>query len=326
MGRCSQGFGVCCLFEYDCDSTTTENGTYFISPGTLSSSNAQCKMMIKKLDDDICQVRIDFEDLTLMEPDGTGSCDDEYVQVEPGTLKVPKLCGNLDGQHVIFSLSAGVPATLSVVLDADTVKTNTLKWRMKVTQFSCDSPTRAPYGCLQYYTGVSGSVSSFNYKNVPNERDDDFPKHISNLNYKICLRQELGYCSVEWSTDDRLKRGLFSLSGDGSGLLNTPVAVADVVIGADHPTTACQKDYVMIPLGGEEVSGDANLKRDRYCGQALGYCDVASTTGCMTKALGAVSTLVLPFTLGVVTDNDESTGVPDTANKGFILNYKQKPC
>ena len=39
---------------------------------------------------------------------------------------------------------------------------------MQVTQIpcGCSGISGAPDGCLQYYTGISGSVKSFNYDNV----------------------------------------------------------------------------------------------------------------------------------------------------------------
>ena len=47
------GFGVCCSFVNECDTTTSQNGTYFISPDSLPSV---CSLMITPLNDNICQV------------------------------------------------------------------------------------------------------------------------------------------------------------------------------------------------------------------------------------------------------------------------------
>ena len=43
---------------------------------------------------------------------------------------------------------------------------------------------------------------------------------------------------------------------------------------------------------------------------------------CNTRELGAVSSAVIPFTLGVVTDSEE----PEDGNRGFRLFFKQQPC
>ena len=52
-GSCAGGFGVCCTFSNDCNTETSQNGTYFSNPITLSSV---CSLMIKPMDDTICQV------------------------------------------------------------------------------------------------------------------------------------------------------------------------------------------------------------------------------------------------------------------------------
>ena len=92
----------------------------------------------------------------------------------------------------------------------------------------------------------------------------------------------------------------------------------------------CREDFVMIPGGwGGTDPNNAQYTRDRYCGQALGYC---SNLDCNTRNVGTVRSYQTPFTLGVVTDNDENqsptstqTGA-DTKNRGFRLFYRQNPC
>ena len=79
-GGCAQGFGVCCSFTETCDSTTSQNGTYFVSP-TTGSLPAVCSLLIAPVNDNICQVRVNFETLTLKNPDNNGDCKTEYVQV-----------------------------------------------------------------------------------------------------------------------------------------------------------------------------------------------------------------------------------------------------
>ena len=37
------------------------------------------------------------------------------------------------------------------------------KWDIKVSQHECGSESGGPPGCLQYYTGTSGKIASFNY-------------------------------------------------------------------------------------------------------------------------------------------------------------------
>lgn len=255
-----------------------------------------------------------------MDPDEDGKCKSEYVQLTGGVTgtSIPTLCGTLEGQHVIYTPITNFPARLSVVLDTNTVTSSSTSWRMKVLQYSCDSPVLAPDGCLQYFTGISGNVSSFNFKTEDNANTATYPNHIADLNYNICLRRESGYCAVEWSTGSPYnQKGLFSISGDEASLAN-PIPDGSLAENGDGD---CQTDYVMIPQGGDAANPEFPT-RDRFCGLGLGLC---SDTNCNpgSNNLGAVYTTVLPFTLGVVTDSDE-TG--DVSNRGFMLQYKQQPC
>ena len=82
------------------------------------------------------QVRIEFETMTLTDPDEKGSCKTEYVQVGVSFVdyclhlwwllqvtggvtgtSVPTLCGSLAGQHLIYTPITNFPARLSVVTD-----------------------------------------------------------------------------------------------------------------------------------------------------------------------------------------------------------------
>ena len=50
----------------------------------------------------------------------------------------------------------------------------------------------APGGCLQYFIGVSGQVSSFNY-------NDAGGLMLSNTDYTICIRTERNFCGVQYT-------------------------------------------------------------------------------------------------------------------------------
>jgi hypothetical protein len=52
----------------------------------------------------------------------------------------------------------------------------------------CNSVTRAPTGCLQYFQGISGRVESFNFQGGT---------HLSNMDYSSCVRQEDGMRFIE---------------------------------------------------------------------------------------------------------------------------------
>ena len=48
---------------------------------------------------------------------------------------------------------------------------------------------RASSDCYQWFTGISGDVKSLNFAGVP----------PADTVYSICVRQEIGYCGIEWS-------------------------------------------------------------------------------------------------------------------------------
>ena len=47
-------------------------------------------------------------------------------------------------------------------------------------------------GCLQYWTGVSGQLSSFNYNNAAGLM-------LSNTDYTMCVRTERNFCGIQYT-------------------------------------------------------------------------------------------------------------------------------
>ena len=47
-------------------------------------------------------------------------------------------------------------------------------------------------GCLQYFTGVSGQMFSFNY-------NDASGLQLSNTDYSICVRMERNFCGIQYT-------------------------------------------------------------------------------------------------------------------------------
>ena len=96
----------------------------------------------------------------------------------------------------------------------------------------------------------------------------------------------------------------------------SPLDVKSVVYG-DDTKSGCPYDYIRIPGGSED--GSTHTARERFCGQALGFCrvqvqifwsqnkpfeilflcQVGKTVDC-SAALGAVISYSKPFVLGVV--------------------------
>merc|ERR1712048_1015583 len=119
-----------------------------------------------------------------------------------------------------------------------------------------------------------------------------FSNHLANQDYSLCVRRESGFCSIEWSTPPL--PGYLSLSDKGL-TEGDDLSSSDARIGDSE----CQNDFLLIPggWGGSDPQNKA-FSRDRFCGQALGYCRDET---CTTKELGAIKSGVTPFIVGVVT-------------------------
>ena len=50
--------------------------------------------------------------------------------------------------------------------------------------------TAAGDGCLQHYTGVAGTIESFNYNNGAGLQ-------LSDTDYTVCVRMERNFCGTE---------------------------------------------------------------------------------------------------------------------------------
>ena len=50
----------------------------------------------------------------------------------------------------------------------------------------------AEEGCLQYFTGVSGQIKSYNY-------DPGAGLQLSNQDYSTCIRMERNFCGIQYT-------------------------------------------------------------------------------------------------------------------------------
>ena len=85
---------------------------------------------------------------------------------------------------------------------------------------------RAPVDCVQYYTGIEGYVQSYGFGSG---------QLLSSQNYNACIRQEVGYCGIEWHASSRTTPdsfGLLHAAGTGQG---------------ESDIDACQASFINIP-------------------------------------------------------------------------------
>lgn len=81
-------------------------------------------------------------------------------------------------------------------------------WEIRVSQIPFSQ--RAPAGCLQYFTGNEGIIQVIfpHIRNIGNFRIDfifiqtfnfaENGRHLSNQNYRACIRQEMKMCSIAY--------------------------------------------------------------------------------------------------------------------------------
>ncbi|TRY80437.1 hypothetical protein TCAL_04733, partial [Tigriopus californicus] len=159
-------------------------------------------------------------------------------------------------------------------------------------------------GCLQYLTGLTGRLTTFNF--MPTNDN-----HLANQEYSICIRQEAGFCCVEYTPCADI--GSFSLD------TNKMLMMAKI-------ETECSVDYIGIEGGQGTCSGSANPTAgvNKFCGDKFN-----SLSKQMFDA--PVCDCTAPFRVDIFTDDDVDVGdMGATANtkpsRGVCLEYRQIPC
>ena len=80
--------------------------------------------------------------------------------VVTGGAPVPIICGRNTGHHMYIDAGSGnSPTSITFITTGNFERA----FKMKITQIECGAVNRGVEGCLQYHTGVSGTIASFNY-------------------------------------------------------------------------------------------------------------------------------------------------------------------
>ncbi|KAG9429120.1 hypothetical protein HZU67_09495 [Apis mellifera carnica] len=189
LGRCALGFGVCCIFTASCEQEVQNNLTYVISPGfpNLIDWPMNCSVVVRKIDRQVSQLRIDFVHFNIGQPNSrTGVCDEDIMEIRNGR-SIFHMCGWNSGQHLYIDMDEDdQPLTLQFRLPAGL---QSRMWEMRIVQL--DFEQRAPTGCLQYFEGNNGTLKSLNF--LSNGR------FLANQDYLLCIRQERGMCGISYS-------------------------------------------------------------------------------------------------------------------------------
>ncbi|XP_017884593.1 uncharacterized protein LOC108627717 isoform X2 [Ceratina calcarata] len=318
-GICANGYGICCIVTATCGETIVNNNTYFVNPKYPSTYDGtiSCQLTLVKSHPNVCQFRLDFVQFNIRGPETTNhQCIYDQFIVSGGN-PVPAICGTNAGNHVY--VDAGLGQTNPVTLTFVTSGSFARSWKIRVSQIRCDSIYRAEEGCLQYFTGISGQIKSFNYDPVTGLQ-------LSNQDYSVCVRTERNFCGIQYVTcpvDDRL--GEAATTG-GTVAAQTMRSNAFTLTGNTQSTqiasmtgAACQTDWLTIPCAsnvGRSPTATMSCV-DRLCG---------GTFNAESQNLNASSVMstVKPFRLIFHTDSVEAPN--DVGNRGFCLNYIQQPC
>ncbi|XP_064488482.1 uncharacterized protein LOC135400576 [Ornithodoros turicata] len=258
FGACSDQVSVCCIRTpkrtvVTCGATVGEDDVVFQNAEYPNDrvQFGQCQITIKAKPE-VCQLRIDFQDFILGPPQTCGPkagyCLDDAFTVTSGVggASMPVLCGHNAGQHMYVDVSLTAQALLAIQMSPQ--KQFSRRWSIRITQISCWSPTLAPDGCLQYHTKASDVITSFNFVRRPTGFH-----YFANLHYTICIRRQLGFCSVVYREDAAAG---FSLS---------PML-----------DRQCRDAYLLVPTGSSGPVASGNVG-DRFCGTRLGT--IASDLG-----------------------------------------------
>jgi len=292
-GSCADGFGVCCVITLDCGGSSSENNTYFVKASFTTATVSSCPFTICPASSSVCRVRLDFTTFTLASENqvaasatvdsSIGDCTSDTFAA-PGA---PVICGGNSGQHMYLDSDGSTCLKNVFTFDGDST---TRAMDIMITQYDCKSMLGGPPGCLQYFTGTTGTVSSFNYDSTSTTK-----RHLSNQDYEMCFRRESGYCSICYiATAFGLSLSLSDTAAQGAIVSN------------------CQLDYLQIPDGmtqaNAKLTTQGTTASNRFCGRFM------ATTSAAT-ANASVCSSNRPFRMAFRTTSGE-TITATTANKG----------
>merc|ERR1711988_685006 len=264
-GNCASGFGVCCFRRITEPGAVTESLTHIESEGFPTPVAALAADPVTPLnrafpimtDSSVCAVKFDFINVQLTDPTpATGACTDELTVRTPARNPaagfVPgALCGVLTGQHMYVDVNtAGGAMAATININTDNTAGNRF-WKILVQRIACNSPDLPPAGCLQYFTGLSGLITSFNGARMGNAH-----QMIQNQQYRVCIKRGAGMCSVRYREAD-------AAGAIDSFKLGT---TADSVVGA-----TCAMEFITVqPVG-------------KICGSVLAPITGQAKTGPVTS-------------------------------------------
>jgi len=232
-GNCASGFGVCCFRRIVEPGAITESLTHIESEGfptPVAALNAAPVTAVQRAfpimtDSSVCAVKFDFISVQLNTDvaNADGTCTDTLTFATParGAASagfVPgELCGVLTGQHVYVDVNTAGGAMAATINVNTAGEVGNRFWKILVQRIACNSPDLPPAGCLQFFTGLSGLITSFNGARMGNAH-----QMIQNQQYRVCIKRGAGMCSVRYREAEAA--GQIDSFGLGPATNNPPAA------------------------------------------------------------------------------------------------------
>jgi len=322
QGNCAAGFGVCCVFSVSASgSTIRQNNSYIVNPSFPSnyaptSTPSTLTYTISKSSGDICRIRLDYDTFVLDGPEIAttqatgGQCNVDRMTMHTtdrtavpavgttGTYGAyPYICGTNTGYHsyIDVSCTSTDQATINMILG----NAATNQWKIKVTQYSCNDPYVAcQEGCFQYHTGITGTIQSYNFAGG---------QQLVGQNYKNCIRQEAGYCCIQYS--------VISYAVGATTCANN---AANRCSGS----SLCLQDMIIIPGAGESVSGNlgTGVNYDKFCGVNL---NALGTPAINSPIISCDCPFEVSHITGITALVGTATAGTVATTVGFQLSYSQ---
>ena len=188
-----------------------------------------------------------------------------------------------------------------------------MKFYSSLSQIECGSLFAPPTGCLEYYTGLTGTIKSWNYDDT-----NSLGTHPADAAYSICIRREKGFCGYSITPADETNSFSF---GGGSAWT-----------GRGRNGDGCGGgggDALNIPQASKTGQGSS---QQRFCGTLFNDAYVSSNaaaTQYATSAAGHVNSVLTtyqtPFRI-FVKFNSKDVQTATDPRRGFKMLWRQIQC
>jgi len=211
----------------------------------------------------VCQLRLDFQTMTGYYTGTSGLCGvDDFAAAGQTGVDPPTFCGTNTGYHMYVEFGNSATDTITLTNTWRSGGLTTAKtYNILARQISCTASWKAPTDCVQYFTGKSGNVKSYNFAGS---------QMLLSQTYQNCIRTELGMCAIQWKVSS-------TTSPDPFG-----VGVVGAYIQSDGCDTSTVGAFIFIP----------NMSQDGIQKLNIGTASPAAAPW-PTSLSSVVSTLVL---------------------------------